>query len=76
AALPRSAPQISATPFEAIVADYCEIKGNYYLVVADKLSGWMEIKGVTRNSKASGTKGLIQCLRRLFSIFGVPKELS
>ncbi|QQP48682.1 Putative LOC101858828, partial [Caligus rogercresseyi] len=76
AALPRSAPHIPDTPFEAILADYCEIKGNYYLVAADRLSGWIEIKGVTRNSEASGTKGLIQCLRRLFSIFGVPKELS
>ncbi|QQP53814.1 Hypothetical protein FKW44_006428 [Caligus rogercresseyi] len=30
-------PHIPDTPFEAIVADYCEIKGNYYLVVADRL---------------------------------------
>ncbi|QQP36568.1 Putative LOC101858828, partial [Caligus rogercresseyi] len=76
AALPRSAPHIPDTPFEAMVAEYCEIKGNYFLVVADRLSGWIEIKRVTRNSEASGTKGFIQCLRILFSIFGVPKELS
>ena len=36
-------PIIPTTPFEAVVADYFDYHGMHYLVVADQLSGWMEI---------------------------------
>ena len=43
APLPAAAPEIPSTPFESIFADFFEIGGYHYLVVGDRLSGWVEV---------------------------------
>ena len=74
--LPPTQPHIPTTPFEAIAADYFHLKGHYYLVIADRLSGWTEVKQVRRSSATSGAKGLCMALRSLFVTFGCPCEIS
>ena len=64
------------TPFEQIFADFFEFGGHHYLVAGDRLSGWSEIFSTPSGSAWSGARGLIGCLRSLFSTFGVPDELS
>ena len=76
AATPAMAPHIPSTPFESIVADYFESHGHMYLVVADRLSGWVEIFSSQSKSFTSGAAGLISHLRSFFKVFGVPEELS
>ena len=64
------------TPFEKIFADFFEYAGHHYLVTGDRLSGWSEIFSTPSGSTWSGARGLIGCLRTMFSTFGVPEELS
>ena len=65
-----------STPFEQIFADFFEFGGHHYLVAGDRLSGWSEIFSTPTGTSWSGARGLIACLRSLFSTFGVPEELS
>ena len=69
-------PIIPTTPFEAIVADYFELNGFGYLVVADRLSGWTECYLTKCGSEEAGSQGLIRLLKRFFGTFGVARELS
>ena len=62
-----------STPFEAIFFDY---GGHHYLVVGDRLSGWVEVYGSPSATNLAGATGLISHLRSFFSTFGVPEELS
>ena len=50
--------------------------GHNYLIVGDRLSGWAEIFSTPAGTSSAGARGLIRCLRRMFSIFGVPIMLS
>jgi hypothetical protein len=65
-----------STPFEQVFADFCKYGGHQYLVVGDRLSGWVEVFQSPTSSGLSGATGLIRHLRTLFSTFGVPEELS
>ena len=65
-----------ATPFEAVFADFFEYSGRHYLVVGDRLSGWVEVFSSTPSSTLAGAAGLIRHLRTFFATFGVPEELS
>ena len=58
-------------PFQMVCADFFSYKGKTYLVVVDRYSNWP----VVERAK-DGSKGLIDCLRRTFSTFGVPDELT
>ena len=69
-------PIIPTTPFEAVVADYFKFGGNYYLVVADRLSGWSEVYHVGIGTSTSGSHGLTILLKNFCGTFGVPVELS
>ena len=69
-------PIIPTTPFEAVVADYFKFGGNYYLVVADRLSGWTEVYHVGVGTSTSGSHGLTILLKNFCGTFGVPVELS
>ena len=40
--IPASPP---STPFEAVFADFFDYGGHHYLVVGDRLSGWVEVSG-------------------------------
>ena len=71
---PQSEP--ATMPFEKIAADYLDLCGMHYLVSVDRLSGWLDITKAAPGTPASGAKGLIACLRRLFCDKGVLVELS
>ena len=71
--LPSSPP---STPFEAVFADFFDYGGRHYLVVGDRLSGWVEVFGSTAGTNLAGAAGLVRHLRTLFATFGVPDELS
>ena len=62
------------TPFEKIVADYCEFSRRNFLVVADRLSGWVEIFGANYGSAASGAGGLTHHLRSMFTTCLTPNR--
>ena len=65
-----------STPFEAVFADFFDYGGRHYLVVGDRLSGWVEVFGSTAGTNLAGAAGLIRHLRSFFATFGVPEELS
>ena len=65
-----------STPFEAVFADFFDYHGRHYLVVGDRLSGWVEILGSPASTDLAGSSGLIRHLRTFFATFGVPEELS
>ncbi|KAK5915526.1 hypothetical protein CesoFtcFv8_001108 [Champsocephalus esox] len=71
--LPSSPP---STPFEAVFADFFDYGGRHYLVVGDRLSGWVEVLSSTAGTALAGSAGLVQHLRSFFATFGVPEELS
>ena len=71
--LPPSARQVPNLPFQMIFADFFTLKGKNFLVFGDRLSGWTE---VLRVNTRSGSKGLCEALRTVFSTFGVPEETS
>ncbi|XP_048576073.1 uncharacterized protein LOC116603222 [Nematostella vectensis] len=71
--LPTAPP---STPFEAVFADFFDYKGYHYLVVGDRLSGWVEVLSSPATTNLAGSTGLIRHLRTFFATFGVPEELS
>ena len=73
---PSETSDTPSTPFEKIYADYFNFGGNHYLVIGDRLLGWTEIYSTPSGSGTAGSRGLIKCLRDLFSTFGVPTEIS
>ena len=73
---PPKEPRIPKVPFEMIYTDYFELKGNNFLIVGDRLSGWTEIFRCKKSSDTAGSKGLVQALRQIFTTFGVPRDLS
>lgn len=76
AALPSEPAVPPSTPFEKVFADYFYFAGRYYLVLGDRLSGWSEVFATPQGSSYFGAKGLLFCLRKFFSVFGVPVEIS
>jgi hypothetical protein len=71
--LPTTPP---STPFEAIFADFFDYGGRHYLVIGDRLSGWVEVLSSTAGTDLGGSSGLVRHLRTFFATFGVPEELS
>ena len=71
--LPTTPP---STPFEAVFADFFTYGGRHYLIVGDRLSGWVEVFGCPAGTTLAGATGLIRHLRSFFATFGVPEELS
>ena len=55
------------------MADYFDLAGKHYLVIADRLSGWPEVIQVT---KGTGAASLCSPLRQMFVRFGVPADCS
>ena len=74
--MPAISPIVPLTPFEAVAADFFETCGHHFLVIADRLSGWVEIFSSPVHSSKSGAAGLISHLRHFFGIFGVPMEIA
>ena len=82
----RNAPSQAATPplpstpplspFEAVFADFFDYRVCHYLVVGDRLSGWVEVLSSTAGTNLAGSAGLVRHLRSFFATFGVPEEIS
>ena len=53
-----------AYPFQCICADFF-----HYLIVVDRYSNWPIIERATE-----GSQGLISCLHRIFTTFGIPDK--
>ena len=70
--LPPFETHITTTPFEAINSNYFFYKNWYYLVVADRLSGWTKQTWVRQNITSSGStfyaKPLVSYLQHLVSL--------
>jgi len=58
-------------PFQCVCADYFSYRGVNYLVIVDRYSNWPIVERAH-----DGASGLVACLRRTFSTFGIPDELS
>ncbi|KAK3702077.1 hypothetical protein QZH41_014766 [Actinostola sp. cb2023] len=76
AATPPLPSQPPSTPFEAVFADFFDYGGRHYLVIGDRLSGWVEVFGSTAGTDQGGSTGLVRHLRTFFATFGVPEELA
>lgn len=61
-----------STPFEAVFADFFDYGGHHYLVVGDRLSGWVEILSSSAGTDLGGSTGLVCHLQPFFAMFGVP----
>ena len=69
--LPPTAPCVPTRPFQAIAADFFDMRGVGYLVVVDRFSGWPHLV-----ASLSGAKGFIKALINYFASFGAPEEIS
>ena len=65
-----------STPFEAVFADFFDHGGRHFLVVGDRLSGWVEVFGSPSGTIMAGASGLVRHLRSFFVTFGVPEDIS
>ena len=70
-ATPPILPAPPSTPFEAVFADFFQHGGHHYLVVGDRLSGWVEVFGSAAGTNLTRAAGLIRHLRSFFATFGV-----
>ena len=59
-------------PFQQVVTDLFHMSGATYLIYADRYTGWTEVS-ITKNAN---TKTVSDILRRYFTTFGVPEEVS
>lgn len=60
-------------PFQQTVADLFHMAGRLYIVYADRFSGWPEVASTKPDATATTINSI---LRRYFTNFGVPEELS
>ena len=60
-------------PFQMIAADYCDVKGRTWLVVADRFSGWLSLFYYAKEATA---QDLIAKMKQIFTTFGVSEHFS
>merc|ERR1711923_57569 len=56
-----------------LAADFCDIKGKSWLVIADRFSGWLSVHYFQKDPT---TSDLIKTLKEYFSTFGVCEHFS
>ena len=64
------------TPFEAVFPDFFHYGSSHYLVVGNRLSGWVEVFRSKAGTNLAGAAGLICHLHSFIATFGIPNELS
>ena len=69
-------PPIPSTPPSTPFKEIFDYGGHHYLIVGDRLSGWVEVLSSTTGTNLGGSVGLARHLRKLFATFAVPEELS
>ena len=62
-----STPPLS--PFKAVFTDFFNYRGCHYLVVGDRLSGWVEVLSSTAGTNLASSAGLVCHLRSFFATF-------
>ena len=67
-------PPVPSYPFQMIVADYCQLNGLNFLVVACRYSGWLSAWYVGKGE--CDADRLIEILREYFFTFNVPEEIA
>ena len=68
---PPQQPTVPEYPFQMICADFFSYKGNSYLIIVDRYSGWPIVR-----KTQDGSTGLVNALKDTINTFGVPEELS
>ena len=68
--LPLASPEY---PMQMIVADYFDVKGKSWLVLADRFTGWLSIFYFQKEASSSD---LVKRLKDYFSVFGIAEHLS
>ena len=58
-------------PFQQISVDLAQLDGKHYLVLADRYSGWPEVKLL----KHLDTSSIIKVLETIFETFGIPERI-
>ena len=71
--LPEARPEPDY-PFQLLCADHFDLRGQSYLCVVDRFSGWPVVEHCGVSAGSSGK--FIASLRALFSVYGVPEELA
>ena len=71
--LPPYTPVSPDYPFQMIVADFCDLKGKSWLVIADRFTGWISVYHFDREAS---TEQVIKIFKNSFSTFGVAVNLS
>ena len=61
-------------PFQKVSTDYFQLDGATYLVIVDRYSGWPSVFYLPATTATS--KSLVDTLRKWFTVFGVPEEMS
>ena len=69
ASAPPYPPVSPAYPFQSVCTDFFHYKGINYPVIVDHYSNWP-----TTERAQEGSKGLIDCLQRTFTTFGISDE--
>ena len=59
-------------PFQKVVADLFDMNGRSYLVYSDRLTGWIKVE----QFRSTSSYVIIPALRKYFSQYGVPEEIS
>ena len=68
--LPLASPEF---PMQMIVADYFDVKGKSWLVLADRFTGWLSLFYFPKEASSSD---LVKRLKDYFSVFGIAEHLS
>jgi hypothetical protein len=68
---PMSSHPVPYYPWQQVSMDYCELYGQYYLVMICSYSGWIELTPVTRLT----TSLLIATCSKLFAAYGIPETV-
>ena len=71
--LPPYIPVSPDYPFQMVVADFCDLKGKSWLVIADRFTGWISLHYF---EKEATTEKVIDIFKTSFSTFGVAVNLS
>ena len=59
-------------PFQMVCSDYMDVRGQGYLVLVDRYSGWP----IVHDAKKATARELVRAVQEVCTTFGVPEELS
>ncbi|XP_057667019.1 uncharacterized protein K02A2.6-like [Diorhabda carinulata] len=69
--LPLLQHNIPERPWQEIAMDICEFQGNFFLVVIDYFSRWIELKDIKNKDSVE----VVKALKNIFSVHGFPETI-